>query len=137
MTDAGGTPVTVKSTIVELGKVLQRLDRNDLVDRATAAARPTATAPSTVVCVVGEFKQGKSSLVNALLGQRRLPGRRRPRHLCHHARAPRRRARGAVVRRREGGRSWSSAIAGRATLHQLGDRGGQPGQRAAGSSGST
>ena len=29
--------------------------------------------PATVVCVVGEFKQGKSSLVNALLGQAVCP----------------------------------------------------------------
>ena len=68
MSDAGTPPVTVKSTIVELVKVLNTLERKDLADRATAAAA-RLDRPGTVVCVVGEFKQGKSSLVNALLGQ--------------------------------------------------------------------
>ena len=72
MTDAGAPPVTVKSTIIELVKVLNTLDRKDLVDRATAAAA-RLDRPGTVVCVVGEFKQGKSSLVNALLGQAVCP----------------------------------------------------------------
>lgn len=72
MTDTGAPPVTVKSTIIELVKVLNTLDRKDLVDRATAAAA-RLDRPGTVVCVVGEFKQGKSSLVNALLGQQVCP----------------------------------------------------------------
>jgi hypothetical protein len=43
------------------------LGRADLQQRlAIAVAR--IRRPATVVCVVGEFKQGKSSLVNALLG---------------------------------------------------------------------
>src|SRR5262245_52282381 len=58
--------------IVELVKILQRLERPDLVQRATAAAA-RLKRPSTVVCVVGEFKQGKSSLVNGLLGQSICP----------------------------------------------------------------
>ena len=33
------------------------------------AARARLARPATVVCVVGEFKQGKSSLVNALIGR--------------------------------------------------------------------
>jgi hypothetical protein len=61
-------PPTVKTTIIELVKVLNRLERPDLANRATAAAA-RLDRPGTVVCVVGEFKQGKSSLVNALLGQ--------------------------------------------------------------------
>jgi len=65
-------PPTVKSTIVELVKVLNRLERPDLAGRATAAAA-RLDRPGTVVCVVGEFKQGKSSLVNALLGQQVCP----------------------------------------------------------------
>ena len=72
MSDTGDQPVTVKSTIIELVKVLNTLDRKDLVDRATAAAA-RLDRPGTVVCVVGEFKQGKSSLVNALLGQQVCP----------------------------------------------------------------
>ncbi|MEZ5255504.1 MAG: dynamin family protein [Ilumatobacteraceae bacterium] len=74
MSDAAETrpAPTVDSALVELIKVLQRLDRSDLVDRATAAAA-RLKRPSTVVCVVGEFKQGKSTLINALLGQHVCP----------------------------------------------------------------
>ncbi len=46
--------------------------RADLQRRLHAAGTRLAE-PSTVVCVVGEFKQGKSSLVNALLGDSLLP----------------------------------------------------------------
>jgi len=42
-------------------------DRDDLVARLTAARR-LLTGPAVTVYVVGEFKQGKSSLVNALVG---------------------------------------------------------------------
>ena len=55
------------SVIGELVKVLRALGREDLVGRATAAGA-RLHRPSTIVCVVGEFKQGKSSLVNGLLG---------------------------------------------------------------------
>jgi hypothetical protein len=63
---------TAEATIVELVKVLQKLDRPDLVGRATAAVS-RLRRPNTIVCVVGEFKQGKSSLVNALVGQAICP----------------------------------------------------------------
>src|SRR3954468_22001682 len=53
--------------IGELSRILGTLGRNDLVERVTAAGA-RLKRPSTIVCVVGEFKQGKSSLVNALLG---------------------------------------------------------------------
>lgn len=44
-----------------------QLGRRDLAERLeTSLAR--LSRPSTFTCVVGEFKQGKSSLVNALLG---------------------------------------------------------------------
>ncbi|HEX9258199.1 MAG TPA: dynamin family protein [Acidimicrobiales bacterium] len=52
--------------------VATELGREDLGMRLQAAAT-RAGRPSTVVCVVGEFKQGKSSLVNALLGQGACP----------------------------------------------------------------
>ncbi len=51
---------------------VQQLDRPDLVERLSAAAA-RLKRPSTIVCVVGEFKQGKSSLVNALLGSSVCP----------------------------------------------------------------
>jgi hypothetical protein len=65
-------PSATETGIVELVKILQRLQRPDLAQRATAAAA-RLKRPSTIVCVVGEFKQGKSSLVNGLLGQAICP----------------------------------------------------------------
>jgi hypothetical protein len=65
-------PSATETGIVELVKILQRLQRPDLAQRATAAAA-RLKRPSTIVCVVGEFKQGKSSLVNGLLGQTICP----------------------------------------------------------------
>ncbi len=53
--------------IAELTRVLGALGRDDLAERVSAAGARTKR-PGTIVCVVGEFKQGKSSLVNALLG---------------------------------------------------------------------
>ena len=44
-----------------------RLDRDDLRERLDEIRR-RASRTETVVCVVGEFKQGKSALINALLG---------------------------------------------------------------------
>lgn len=54
-------------TTRQLLDLLDRLGRQDLVGRATAAIA-RVRRPLTVVCVVGAFKQGKSSLVNGLLG---------------------------------------------------------------------
>lgn len=56
----------------ELVAVLGELGRDDLRTRAQAA-RVRASRPTTVVCVVGEFKQGKSSLVNGLVGDAVCP----------------------------------------------------------------
>ena len=65
-------PVAPDGLILETAKLLQRLGRADLAQRASIAAA-RLRRPSTVVCVVGEFKQGKSSLVNAMLGQTVCP----------------------------------------------------------------
>ncbi|MDO8362242.1 MAG: dynamin family protein [Actinomycetota bacterium] len=66
--DAGGPAAsTADGLIIDLAKVLITLGRTDLATRAQAAAA-RLRRPSTVVCVVGEFKQGKSSLINSLLG---------------------------------------------------------------------
>jgi hypothetical protein len=64
------TPDTAspEALIVEVSKTLQQIGRTDLAERASVAAA-RVRRPATVVCVVGEFKQGKSSLINALLGQ--------------------------------------------------------------------
>ncbi len=84
MTNAPAAPATPASTpaatpaagpeagIVELVRILQQVERPDLAKRASAAAA-RLKRPSTVVCVVGEFKQGKSSLVNGLLGRTICP----------------------------------------------------------------
>lgn len=63
----------VDDPVAELDDALAELtdalaDRPDLTQRL-GAARVRLRRPSTVVCVVGEFKHGKSSLVNGLLGQ--------------------------------------------------------------------
>lgn len=77
MTDTPAPPAGVASAgpdalIMEVATTLQRIGRADLAERAAVAAA-RLRRPSTVVCVVGEFKQGKSSLINALLGQSVCP----------------------------------------------------------------
>ncbi|MBI4939848.1 MAG: dynamin family protein [Actinobacteria bacterium] len=65
----GGTDaVAAARTVVEHGlRACEAYSRPDLADRLTAAQRRLAD-PGTHIVVVGEFKQGKSSLVNALVG---------------------------------------------------------------------
>ena len=53
------------ATACKPAKVLTTLGRTDLAGRAQAAAA-RLRRPSTVVCVVGEFKQGKSKLINVV-----------------------------------------------------------------------
>lgn len=65
------TPTTA-DVVTELAKWLQQQGRPDLAQRASVSAS-RLRRPSTIVCVVGEFKQGKSSLVNALLGRELCP----------------------------------------------------------------
>lgn len=56
------------AALVRAAAVLAEGGRDDLAARVRVAAARVAR-PQTVVCVVGEFKQGKSMLVNALLGR--------------------------------------------------------------------
>ncbi len=90
----------VRSGSVELVRLLNQLDRPDLVGRVTAAAA-RLQRPATIVAVVGEFKQGKSSLVNGLLGQSVCPVdddlATSAITLVRHGEQP-----GAVVRRKDG-----------------------------------
>lgn len=83
--------------------------RPDLAARVDVALR-RAARPSTVVCVVGEFKQGKSSLVNALLGGRACPVdddlATSVVTVVHHHDEPR-----VVVRRREGEQAIAEEVA--------------------------
>jgi hypothetical protein len=61
-------PVTRATTVVDLAlRACAAYDRPDLATRLGAAKRSLAD-PVVHVVVVGEFKQGKSSLVNALVG---------------------------------------------------------------------
>ncbi len=62
------SPGGVAGVAPPLISLLNGLGRDDLAGRATAAAA-RLKRPATVICVVGEFKQGKSSLVNGLLGR--------------------------------------------------------------------
>jgi hypothetical protein len=57
-------PADVARTVAQLAR---ECGREDLAQRLRGAAA-RASRPTTIVCVVGEFKQGKSSLINALLG---------------------------------------------------------------------
>jgi hypothetical protein len=70
MTLAGATAAPADPThelLLETAAIAARLGREDLATRLEDAARRLART-ETVVCVVGEFKQGKSALINGLLG---------------------------------------------------------------------
>jgi hypothetical protein len=58
----------VQDALGEVVATLMIRGRDDLAARTRAAAM-RASRPATVVCVVGEFKQGKSLMINALLGR--------------------------------------------------------------------
>ncbi|OWY62591.1 hypothetical protein B7486_57600, partial [cyanobacterium TDX16] len=60
------------ATIDLVGKAVTAYQRPDLLARVQGI-RDRITDPAFHVLVVGEFKQGKSSLVNALLGQHVCP----------------------------------------------------------------
>ena len=55
-----------RAAVEDVIALAAELGREDLVERLRIAVA-RMTRPATVVCVVGEFKQGKSSLINALL----------------------------------------------------------------------
>ena len=59
-------PETPAEIVDQIARVADRNGRVDLAQRLRTG-RERAARPETVVCVVGEFKQGKSSLINALL----------------------------------------------------------------------
>ncbi len=58
----------VRSLCQDVEHVLQRTG-NATLGRSVRIAAGRLARPTPVVCVVGEFKQGKSSLVNALIGE--------------------------------------------------------------------
>ncbi len=66
-------PITQAAAVVDLGlSACEAYGRDDLAGRLAAAKR-SLTDPSVHIVVVGEFKQGKSSLVNALVGAKVCP----------------------------------------------------------------
>lgn len=73
MSDAAAPPTrdqlldAIDERLDRIGTRLDELGREDLAERV-AGARARLGRPTTIVCIVGEFKQGKSSLVNALVG---------------------------------------------------------------------
>ena len=62
----------VASAVDAVTAIAAGLGRDDFANRLVVAAA-RVRRPATIICVVGEFKQGKSSLVNALLGQTVCP----------------------------------------------------------------
>ncbi len=62
----------VPATLAAVATVARSIGRDDLADRVDAAAA-RAGRPATFVAVLGEFKEGKSSLVNALLDREVCP----------------------------------------------------------------
>ncbi len=68
MTAAEGSPAApgVAPAVRAIAGLAREAGRPDLAQSLVAAAARCAR-PTTIVCVVGEFKQGKSSLVNALI----------------------------------------------------------------------
>jgi GTPase SAR1 family protein len=67
-----GRRTAVESAVANVAQIAQELESNAAAERLRAAVVRAARA-ATVVCVVGEFKQGKSSLVNALVGSSVCP----------------------------------------------------------------
>jgi GTPase SAR1 family protein/gas vesicle protein len=73
-------PQTPASSAIDMARSVAKLgldattayDRPDLGERMQGALA-RLSRPDTIVCVVGEFKQGKSSLVNALVGDQICP----------------------------------------------------------------
>lgn len=105
---AGAAPRTRARTSAVLGEVIEALrsmaqaqGRDDLAARLDLATW-RLSRPETMVCVVGEFKKGKSALIDALLGQELCPFdddlATSTVTLVRHAERPE-----ATVRRRSGG----------------------------------
>src|SRR5690606_33848935 len=70
---ATADPLARAAGVVDLGlRACQAYGREDL-ERRLAVVRGSLADPRVHVVVVGEFKQGKSSLVNALVGAKVCP----------------------------------------------------------------
>lgn len=72
MATEGGTGGAASPALLAAAELARLVGRDDLAGRLDVAVARTQR-PSTVVCVVGEFKQGKSTLVNTLVGEEVCP----------------------------------------------------------------
>ena len=73
MTDTGVAAYAgMARAAMGIANTADAMGRVDLAGRLRVSAA-RASRPATIVCVVGEFKQGKSSLVNALVGHTVCP----------------------------------------------------------------
>jgi Dynamin family len=108
--DAGETAdaAAVAGIVVDTAALARRRGRDDLAQRLDAVAERVART-DTVVCVVGEFKKGKSALINALIGRDVCPVdddlATMSVTVVRYAPEP-----GAIVRRREDGELRIEAI---------------------------
>ena len=64
--------ISVENTLLRLAELANRLNADRVRDEATSLAQRTAEGRFYVACV-GQFKRGKSTLLNALLEDRILP----------------------------------------------------------------
>lgn len=98
----------LKNAVTALLTLANASERTDLTERVKAAAL-RATRSDTIVCVVGEYKQGKSSLINALVRRNVCPVdddlATSVITLVQYGENP-----GAVVRRKDGTKAISEAI---------------------------
>jgi hypothetical protein len=72
MAAEAGTGDSVERLLADAIGLARDCGRTDLV-RELGIARDRAARPSVTLCVAGEFKQGKSALVNALVGRESCP----------------------------------------------------------------
>ena len=102
-------PAAVDGLLDAVGRIATSRGRDDLVARL-ASVRSRLDRTETVICVVGEFKQGKSALINGLLGSEVCPVDDDLATMAvttvRQGSAP-----GAIVHRREGGVVVAETIA--------------------------
>ena len=98
----------VATIVADAAELARRRGRDDLAQRLDQVAERVART-DTVVCVVGEFKKGKSALINALIGRDVCPVdddlATMAVTVVRYAPEP-----GAIVRRREDGELLIEAI---------------------------
>lgn len=98
------------AALLDAAQLAADTGRDDIAARLRAAMA-RACRLATVACVVGEFKQGKSTLVNVLLGEEICPVDDDLADGGRHAARPRRERAGATVHHRRDGVRTSTAIA--------------------------